>query len=103
MFTKKVRITCEECGDILVNGKEITVIYNASYGTYTYAFTHCDGRQVRSLSPNDVVLLLKAKAQFMQTSKPRPSQRLGGEPIDEIDLADFRVSLNAHDHLAAYA
>lgn len=104
MFTKKnVRVTCEHCGNVLVSGKEIAVIYNSSYVDYTYAFMHCGVRQVDALSPDDAVLLLRAKAQFIETSKPKFSHRVGGEPIDEIDLADFRASLNMHDHLAAYA
>lgn len=104
MFTKKnVRVTCEHCGNVLLDGKDIVVIYNSSYVDYTYAFTHCGVRQVNALIPDDAVLLLRAKAQFMETSKPKFSPRLGGEPINEIDLADFVASLNIHDHLAAYA
>ena len=104
MFTKKnVRVTCEHCGNVLVRGKDITVIYNSSYVDYTYAFMHCGVRQVNALSPDDAVLLLRAKANFMTTCNPEPSYRVGGDPINEIDLADFRVALNTHDYLAAYA
>ena len=87
----------------MISGKEIVVIYNESYVDYSFAFTHCGHRHVQSLNPDNAVLLLKAKAQFMTTSAPKLSRRPIGEPINEIDLSEFRIALNTHDHLASYA
>lgn len=100
---KNIKVTCDNCGSIYLHGKEITVIYNFSTGHYTFAFTCCGERQVRNMSPEEAVVVLRNKANFMTTCNPELSYRVGGDPIDEIDLADFRVALNTHDHLAAYA
>ena len=104
MRTKNVKLHCGTCDNrINLHGSDIVVIYNSTYCDYTYAFSHCNVRQVKALSPEDAVLLLRSKAKFMQTAAPRLSFRPTGEPINEIDLHDFRASLNIHDHLAAYA
>lgn len=101
-------VNCDTCDDgdrKAVPYTDITLVCNqdTEKWTYTYQCKDCGGRQVFSLDPLLVLTMQACGTETLVTKNPVLSHRPYGPPLDNTDLSSFRVSLNQHDYLAAYA
>lgn len=107
MNDRMALVNCDTCevANNEVPCKDITLVCNQTTQTWTYTYL-CDGchrRQVFPCSNHLVSAMQNSGATTLVTQNPVLSKRPWGPPLDNVDLASFRASLNQHDHLAAYA
>lgn len=106
MKEKTIRIYCDVCEshrDICPTN--ITIVHNMTWDTYTYTYfcVMCGSRQVHTFDTGWIEKMLAMGSNYKAFEMPHLSYHTGGPTINHDDVDKFIESLNAHDHLAAYA
>jgi hypothetical protein len=107
MEEKIVYVDCDvcDCERREISRDNLKIVHNLTWDTYTYTYfcVMCGTRQVHELDGAWVTTMISEGWNYTAFTMPFLSYRPGGPTINNDDVNKFVESLNAHDHLAAYA
>ncbi len=92
-----VRVTCPDCGDLIINARDMLVTTNTDTGQASVSFkcNQCGCRSTREIAEKILRNLIKAGTPSRtwhwpaELSEPRPE----GKPLNRADLIDFHQAL----------